>query len=417
MKVALQSTNDSVQFWRTAKTDTAGRFEFDGLPEGGGNIFLIDHPNDGPWTYRAIDNLALHPGKTAEVTIELIEGVMVEGKVVDAGTGDPVQGVYIGMYGPARPDSGAAIMGMKTDEKGRYRFRLPPGKTRFYTAGGPPGPTRPSMSRFPSDVNTFTVPDIKVKQSEARRTGPAPPSRLPAKTSRRNAVPYREKFDFAGIVRDVSDEPIGGATVVGAVMDHEKRIDRQIVTTGPDGRFAFTLERPVPKGKDPTLLVKVYAFKQGLAPAGVNATKSDDALTLVLQRTRPFACLVQDHDEKPIAGADAWVQSINAPVPEGQGMMVTEFSRPALEGTPIEGALRATSDEKGLIRLPSMPARSQVNLVVTAKGHRTHRTTDFTLPEMTGRWPAGFDAGFLSGNSDWPATIYLDPGTEAKAFQ
>ena len=103
LKVALQSTNDSVQFWRSAKTDTAGRFEFDGLPEGGGNIFLIDHPNDGPWTYRAIDNLSLHPGKTAEVTIELIEGVLVEGKVVETGTGDPVQGIYIGMYGPARP--------------------------------------------------------------------------------------------------------------------------------------------------------------------------------------------------------------------------------------------------------------------------------------------------------------------------
>ena len=36
---------------------------------------------------------------------------------------------------------------------------------------------------------------------------------------------------------------------------------------------------------------------------------------------------------------------------------------------------------------------------------------------MTGRWPAGFDAGFLSGNSDWPTTIYLDPGTEAKVFR
>ena len=150
---------------------------------------------------------------------------------------------------------------------------------------------------------------------------PKPVEPAPAKTSAKEQVPDREKYDFAGIVRDVSDEPIGGATVVGAVMDLEKRIDRQVVKTGPDGRFAITLERPVPKGKDPSLLVKVYAFKEGLAPVGASETKSDKAITLVLQRTRPFACLVQDHDEKPIVGADAWVQSINAPVPEGQGMM------------------------------------------------------------------------------------------------
>ena len=84
------------------------------------------------------------------MTIELIEGVMVDGKVVETGTGDPVPGIFIGMYGPARPDSGAAIMGAKTDKKGQYRFRLPPGKTRFYIAGGPPGPTTARSSRFPT---------------------------------------------------------------------------------------------------------------------------------------------------------------------------------------------------------------------------------------------------------------------------
>ena len=47
---------------------------------------------------------------------------------------------------------------------------------------------------------------------------------------------------------------------------------------------------------------------------------------------------------------------------------------------------------------------------------RTHRTTDFTLPGMTGRWPAGFNDGFLSGASDWPATLYLDPEKETKAL-
>jgi RNA polymerase sigma factor (sigma-70 family) len=175
LMVWLQSTNDSTQFWRTAKTDNAGRFEFRGLPKGGGNIFLDDHPNDGAWTYRAIDNLALHPGKTSEVTIELIEGVMVEGKVIDAATGDPVQDVFIGMYGPARPHSGAAIMSATTDKMGQYRFRLPSGKTRLYTAGGPPWSYAGQDVEVPADVKTFTVQDLKVQKIKPAE--PAPVSR------------------------------------------------------------------------------------------------------------------------------------------------------------------------------------------------------------------------------------------------
>ena len=114
------------------RTDSEGRFEMRGLPEGGGNLFPMDHPSDGPWAYRAIDNLALHPGKTSEVTIELIEGVLVEGKVAEATTGKPIVGVGVGMYGPARPRSGAAILSATTNDQGKYQFRLPAGETYFY---------------------------------------------------------------------------------------------------------------------------------------------------------------------------------------------------------------------------------------------------------------------------------------------
>ena len=82
-------------FWRDAVTDAEGRFEMRGLPEGGANVFPYDHPSDGPWTYQAIDNLALHPGKRADATIELIEGVLVEGKVTDAATGKPIAGAPV----------------------------------------------------------------------------------------------------------------------------------------------------------------------------------------------------------------------------------------------------------------------------------------------------------------------------------
>jgi hypothetical protein len=124
--------NSSPQFWRDTRTDAYGHFEMLGLPEGGGNLFPYEHPSDGTWTYRAIDSLALHSGQTSNVTIELIEGVLVEGKVAEAVTQTPVVGISVGMYGPARPRSGAAIAIAKTDDRGMYRFRLPPGETSLY---------------------------------------------------------------------------------------------------------------------------------------------------------------------------------------------------------------------------------------------------------------------------------------------
>jgi 5-hydroxyisourate hydrolase-like protein (transthyretin family) len=185
LKIGLQSADGSAQFWRDAKTDAEGRFEMRGLPEGGGNIFLINHPNDGPWTYRAIDKLALHPGKTADVTIELIAGVLVEGQVIDSATGNPAVGVYIGMYGPARPRSGAAIMSSTTDENGQYRFHLPPGKTYFYTAGGPWTYAGQEID-LPADKLTFTLPTLEVKKKEVPpEPVEKPPAEKPAKQQKK----------------------------------------------------------------------------------------------------------------------------------------------------------------------------------------------------------------------------------------
>ena len=106
-------------------------------------------------------------------TLELIEGVLVEGKVVDSVSGDPVVGISVGMYGPARPHSGAAILGATTDEKGRYRFRLPPGETQFYLASAEKAATIQEIV-IPADKKSFTVPTL------VARTRPR--TKLPAAT-------------------------------------------------------------------------------------------------------------------------------------------------------------------------------------------------------------------------------------------
>ena len=122
---------------RPVRTPTAVS-KFAGLDEGTADIFLMDNPNDGAWTYRAAADTALKTGRTTEAEIEPIRVVEVEGGVADADSGSPIAGVPVGLHGPIRPRSDGGALGATTDEDGRYHFRLPPGKTCSYLCGQAP---------------------------------------------------------------------------------------------------------------------------------------------------------------------------------------------------------------------------------------------------------------------------------------
>ena len=328
IKVGLQSTSNSALFWRDAVTDAQGRFEMGALPEGGANVFPYDHPSDGPWTYQAIENLSLHPGKRAEVTIELIEGVLVEGKLTDLAPGKPIAGAPVGMYGPARPDSGAAVIVARTDDQGRYRYRLPVGPTRFYHMISTN--RRGSVSVIiPTDAKTYAVPEIKTEQR------PAPRAARPAEDA------TTETLLVAGLVCDVSDRPVGGALVIAALSSGYEVSPRRIVRSDPQGRFR--IDRVGPRGA--TSVVHLCAFKEGMAPA-VLATEilggpPLDDLKVVLARARPFVGVVQQHRKKgPIGGAAVKVRSMRVPVIEGAGTTIVDIPWRIISGTPLGRCFR-----------------------------------------------------------------------------
>jgi hypothetical protein len=164
--VQFQGSLNTHSMWGETRTDAEGRFAFEGMGAGTVNVFTESSPQPSDWTCRAIADLRMKPGETSQAEIELIRGVLVEGRVIRAikdergflnPTDEPLVGVTVGMYGPARPDSGAAILSARTDREGRYRFRLPPGLTRLYVAeegwGGGINPRIP-------DVATYTASDI-----------------------------------------------------------------------------------------------------------------------------------------------------------------------------------------------------------------------------------------------------------------
>jgi hypothetical protein len=170
LKVWAQEINGGPRevYRNSARTDAEGRFVLIGLDATTVNIFLVDHPPAGEWTYRAVQDLELTPGMTKDVEIELIRGVLAEGTVVDQ-AGRSIAGAKVGLQGPSQPRSGAAVIIAATDADGRYRFRLPPGDTDFYIFDLPQG-----YSRLPSDGSsqhvevpggaaTFRVPPIPVR--------------------------------------------------------------------------------------------------------------------------------------------------------------------------------------------------------------------------------------------------------------
>jgi len=163
--VWLQPTGRQNQgFSKYFQVDSSGRFSGQGLPEGSFLVQLDDSQDDVSWTLRAAAEVSLRPGAASDVNLELIEGTVVEGKVVAAGTGEPVAGVVVGAHSPARPVTSQACHRAQTDGQGRYRLRLPPGQADFYVFAAPGGYLSPPREQNPSSI---VIPD-----NAANATGP-----------------------------------------------------------------------------------------------------------------------------------------------------------------------------------------------------------------------------------------------------
>ena len=204
------------------------------------------------------------PGATSEVTLELIRGVEVEGTVVAQGTGAPVEGAQVGVYGPFRPRTGAMTTGATTDARGRYRYRLPSGETYFYVMGPPTGFTRLSGE---GSSRTVTIPD-------GASSYEVPPIELAA------AVTVR------GQVLDAAGTPIAGATVVGICEGGFCRpFPGAETVTDARGEFRLPpgLNNTVAIGKPARLLIRL---RDGAEHEATAVPAEDGAVTVKLARRR-----------------------------------------------------------------------------------------------------------------------------------
>lgn len=147
VRVNAQGTTESHGFG-TAITGEDGSFEMATLPEGKYNIGLdLKGQMAADWTAAAHADLPVKQGAIKQgVNLKLIKGGLAVGRVTDL-DGKPIAGTHVGIYGPARPRSGAWVQFGLTDKDGRYSLRVPPGTQYIYVMGGPTGVPHNQMGK------------------------------------------------------------------------------------------------------------------------------------------------------------------------------------------------------------------------------------------------------------------------------
>ncbi len=121
--------------WGETQADDQGRFAVTGLEPGVYNLLFQEAPGRPTATARAVEGLRVQAGHNTAALMKVIEGRPLRGVVIDQENDQPVVGIQVGCYGPARPQSGAAVDSRKTDATGRFTFHVPPGEQHVYLHG------------------------------------------------------------------------------------------------------------------------------------------------------------------------------------------------------------------------------------------------------------------------------------------
>ncbi len=143
-----------------AVSDSKGFYQLTQIRPGAYNIALdLNNAMGRSWTARAHEAVYVRPGDDLEgIDFQLIRGAILQGRVVAADNGAPIPGVWISVYGPAHPQSGAWVQGVGTGPDGAYLHRVPGGKQHLYLAMSAP----PSGFRMPAQ----TAYDLTVRDGE-----------------------------------------------------------------------------------------------------------------------------------------------------------------------------------------------------------------------------------------------------------
>lgn len=137
IRVVAQETNDEPQKPNDGHGETTtgpdGRYVIQKLSRGVYNVALdLQSPTERSLTAPAHERIAARPGVlVTHLDFNLTRGAILQGRVVNP-SGEPVKHLYMGVYGPAHPRSGAMVQMTYTDDAGRFVFHVPGGSQHIY---------------------------------------------------------------------------------------------------------------------------------------------------------------------------------------------------------------------------------------------------------------------------------------------
>ncbi len=317
--------------WGRTETDSHGRYALDGLSPGAYNV-CVDFQNEQPeWTAAAREAVSVPDGGVVEdVDLLLIKGGSISGQVIDAQTREPLSGVRLGFYGPARPESGAAVQSAHTGEDGLYTFRGPPGRTRVYVFEVPHG---------------YLYPGNQRKRYAEVRSGEVT-----------GGVDFELEAGIAvsGTVVDEAGQGASGATVTGYPVDRTVRWRSASEQTDANGKFSIV---GIPSGS----AIEIQATREGSRSEKEGLSVGKKAITDVVLQLRPLALSslsgrVVDEGGKPVPGARVHIRVMH---PQGLGTW--------LNSPPVVGS----TDDEGLFLFDKLDPQDRFSLASVKKaGYR-----------------------------------------------
>ncbi len=161
-----------------AHTGAKGEYRFTNLAETSYCISLWDDVSG--WTTKVVEIKTKYKTPVRAPDIVLTRGAIVQGRVFDQKTNQPLAGVHISCYGPHKPIYDGGDKTVTTDEKGRYKMRVAPGTSMFWISGGEQRADYPIMLKVNGRPYSTFITFLKGNKS-LYALGPAPDSNIPGK--------------------------------------------------------------------------------------------------------------------------------------------------------------------------------------------------------------------------------------------
>ena len=221
----LLDDNENLGGYEGAISDTQGRFTMDGLIAGVYHVSLWRVPWRTKVTAHAVVGIRVRTGEDASADLKVIDGIPLQGVVIDPATRRPIPDIRVTCIGPASSFQSSDMT--RTDERGQFTFFVPPGEHSV-------GVDQPSSDRVSRLAGARVSVTENGKLAPIRLVGPLPerapvmPATVPGKMTmekpitKTKASPTKTK---AIRVRPATPRPEApeGRTVIGQVLDDERR--------------------------------------------------------------------------------------------------------------------------------------------------------------------------------------------------